>query len=97
MAKVITLVLVLRHSIETRSIITSSIMRHASDHGILYPLQHGFRTGRSCDTQLSGFINDLVSAVHDGHQIDALLMDFSKAFDKVSHGLLIRKLKHSGV
>ena len=35
--------------------------------------------------------------MHDGNQIDALLMDFSKAFDKVINGLLIRKLNHCGV
>ena len=35
--------------------------------------------------------------MHDGHQIYALLMAFSKAFGKVIHGLLIKKLNHYGV
>ena len=33
-------------------IIASSIMRHADNHNILHPLQHGFRDRRSCETQL---------------------------------------------
>ena len=32
--------------------------------------------------------------MYDGHQIDALSIAFSKVFDKVSHGLLTRKLNH---
>ena len=66
-------------------------MRHASDNGIiLYPLQHGFRTRRSCVTQILGFITDVVSAMHDDHQIDALLMGFSKVFIRLATGSLIK-------
>jgi hypothetical protein len=32
-------------------IINSHIMKHADTHNILYPLQHGFRKGLSCETQ----------------------------------------------
>jgi hypothetical protein len=30
-------------------------------------------------------------------QTDVLIMDFSKVFDKVSHNLLMHKLKHYGI
>ena len=76
-------------------IIASSIMRHADNHNILYPLQHGFRNRRSCETQLLGFVNDLINTMHAGSQTDILVMDFSKAFDKVSHPRLVTKLKYS--
>ena len=78
-------------------IIASSIMRHADNHNILYPLQHGFRDRRSCETQLLGFVNDLVNTMHTGSQTDILVMDFSKAFDKVSHPRLVTKLKYYGI
>ena len=32
-----------------------------------------------------------------GGQTDVLVMDFSKAFDKVSHGRFLHKLAHDGV
>ena len=60
-------------------------MSHADTHNILYPLQHGFHTSRSCETQLLEFIDDVTLNMENGKQTDILVMDFSKAFDKVSH------------
>ena len=48
-------------------ILTSHIMKHANDH-ILYGLQHGFRGGRSCETQLVEFINALANNMQNGGQ-----------------------------
>jgi hypothetical protein len=56
-------------------------------HRILHPLQHGFRKGLSCDTQLVEFVDDVTKNL-DSKQTDCLIMDFSKAFDKVCHSLL---------
>ena len=72
-------------------------MSHADTHNILYPLQHGFRTGRSCETQLLEFIDDVTLNMENGKQTDILVMDFSKAFDKVSHSLLLHKLHYYGI
>ena len=62
-----------------------------------YPMQHGFRRKRSCETQLLEFVDDVSSNMSSGKQTDVLVMDFSKAFDKVSHSLLIHKLNHYGI
>ena len=78
-------------------IIVKHIMKHADNHNILYPLQHGFRRGRSCETQLIEFIDDVSLNMENGKQTDILVMDFSKAFDKVSHSLLTNKLHHYGI
>ena len=40
-------------------IVTSHIMNHADNKSILYPLQHGFRSKRSCETQLVEFVEDI--------------------------------------
>ena len=40
-------------------IISSCIMSHASQHNLLYPLQHGFRNACSCETQLLEFVHDV--------------------------------------
>ena len=78
-------------------IITSHIMKHAENNNILYPLQHGFRKGRSCETQLVDFVDDLTINMSSGLQTDVIIMDFSKAFDKVHHDLLMHKLYHYGI
>ena len=72
-------------------------MKHADKYNILYELQHGFRSKLSCETQLVEFINDVTKNLDNGKQTDCLIMDFSKAFDKVSHALLIHKLHHYGI
>ena len=72
-------------------------MNHADKNSILYPLQHGFRSKRSCETQLIEIINEVTSKMSAGKQTDVLVMDFSKAFDKVSHCLLVHKLNHYGI
>jgi hypothetical protein len=78
-------------------IVTSHIMSHADRNNILYPLQHGFRSKRSCKTQLLEFVDDVSSNMSSGKQTDVLVMDFSKTFDKVSHSLLIHKINHYGI
>jgi hypothetical protein len=78
-------------------IITSNIMKHADSQKILYPFQHGFRRGLSCETQLIELIDDVTVNMDEGKQTDCLVMDFSKAFDKVSHSLLTYKLNHYGI
>jgi hypothetical protein len=75
-------------------VVTSNIMAHADRNNILNPLQHGVRKGLSCDTQMVEFVDDITKNLDSGKQIDCLIMDFSKAFDKVSHCLLVHKLGH---
>ena len=58
-------------------------MKHLDFHNILSDNQHGFRKEQSCESQLILTIQDLASGLEDGEQIDAILLDFSKAFDKV--------------
>ena len=78
-------------------VIASQIMSHGENNNFLYTLQHGFRRGRSCETQRIEFIDDLSKNLENNQQTDVLVMDFSKAFDKVCHSLLVHKLHHYGI
>jgi len=78
-------------------ILHSSIMNHLEHHKMLSDQQHGFRKNRSCETQLILSIDDVAKCVDDHGQTDAILLDFSKAFDKVSHSWLLLKLKHYSI
>jgi Reverse transcriptase (RNA-dependent DNA polymerase)/Endonuclease-reverse transcriptase len=58
--------------------------------------QHGFVHGRSTVTNLIEFISFVTKKIEAGAQIDAIYTDFSKAFDKVNHRLLLLKLSRMG-
>ena len=66
-------------------IIHSSIMRFYDNHKILHDCQHGFRSKRSCETQLIGTLQSIASKMKGKSQVDVIGLDFSKAFDKVPH------------
>ena len=83
-------------------IIVSNINKHLAFESILADCQHGFRSQRSCETQLVQFFHDLVSnldrALNRNHrQTDVIIMDFAKAFDKVPHRRLLYKLDYYGI
>ena len=73
------------------------IMKHFEKYNILVDQQHGFRKGRSCETQLSTLVNDLHRILDNRSQADLVIMDFSKAFDTVPHRRLMAKLQHVGI
>ena len=52
----------------------------------------GFVVNSVCETQLIQFILDLSNTLSEGGQVDVIVMDFSKAFDKVYHQRLLLKL-----
>ena len=58
----------------------------------IYNLQHGFVKGRSTVSQLLTVLQE-VSCILDGAgQVDVIYLDFSKAFDSVSHELILHKI-----
>lgn len=73
-------------------IIHNHISEFLETHSVLTNFQHGFRKGYSTCTQLVQTVHDFAISINNGNQTDAIFMDFSKAFDKVSHQKLLFKL-----
>ena len=59
--------------------------------------QYGFRSGRSCLTQLLHHFDDVLEALANNSDFDSIYLDYAKAFDKVDHKLLLRKLQLYGI
>ena len=75
----------------------SQIMKHLEDHNILSDNQFGFRSKHSCETQLLITVNDIAKDIDRNLQVDAAILDFSKAFDRVAHSRLLYKLNYYGI
>ena len=78
-------------------ILIRHMLRHFDDKKIISDKQHGFRKGHSCETQLITIVNDLLASADVRNRMDIAILDFSKAFDMVSHRRLMSKLDHYGI
>lgn len=69
------------------------IMRKVEKGKMLGDEQHGFRKNRSCMTALSVFTQFIHDSIDNGEIVLVVFVDLKKAFDLVSHSLLLLKLR----
>ncbi|KAK4827767.1 hypothetical protein QYF61_021512 [Mycteria americana] len=91
----VSLTLVLGNVME--QIILSAITWHVQDNQVIRPSQHGFMKGRSCLTNLISFYDKVTPSVDEEKAVDVVYRDFSKAFDTISHSILLEKLAAHGL
>ena len=56
-----------------------------------------YRAGHSCEAQLFIVTDDFAKALNNRQQVDIGILDLSKAFDRVPHARLLRKLHFYGI
>ena len=78
-------------------VLHSAIMDHLISHNLLNDSQHGFCPGRGTLSQLLYYYNSVLTELESNDQVDAIYLDFSKAFDKVDHQILLQKLEYHGI
>ena len=78
-------------------IMRKKLVAHLETNNLLCSKQHGFRSGRSCLTQLLHHFDDVLESLMSNADFDSIYLDYAKAFDKVDHRLLIKKLRLYGI
>ena len=79
------------------SIIKDKIVEHLQKFKLLNDSQHGFIKGKSCLTNLLEYLENVTKVLDEGDPLDVIYLDFAKAFDKVPHKRLIKKLEAHGI
>ena len=67
-------------------IIENSLMKHFTINNLFTINQHGFHLGHSYVTQLLKVTEDWSNIINSGASVDAIYLDFQKAFDRVPYG-----------
>ena len=78
-------------------VVRGKVQSHLDTYNLLKDSQHGFRSGRSCCTNLLSCFDYVTGKIDEGDSIDIVYLDFSKAFDKVPHAELLYKLRSHGI
>ena len=79
------------------TVIRDKMVKFLEENQIMKDSQHGFRSKRSCLTNLLDFFHDVFDNYDKCRSIDIIYLDFQKAFDKVPHKRLLDKLLTHGI
>ena len=78
-------------------ILRRHVVKFMNDNNLFNDNQHGFRSGRSCLSQLLEHFDQILDLLESGGNVDVIYLDFSKAFDKLDFKIVLRKIKAMGI
>ena len=64
---------------------------------ILYKFQFGFRKGLSTDLAIQTLVEKYYDTIKRNEYMVGIFLDLSRAFDTISHDILLRKLYNYGI
>ena len=77
-------------------VVRKHMIQYLEANSLLSDKQHGFRSNRSCLTQMLDHFDSIFEGLTHGNDTDSIYLDFAKAFDKVDTDLLLHKLSRYG-
>ena len=78
-------------------LIRDKLLDHMINNNFFSSFQHGFIPGKSCVTQLLETLDEITDAIEQGYDVDIIYLDFCKAFDKIPHRRLMKKIWAYGI
>ena len=78
-------------------VLRRELTEHLENEGLLNKTQHGFRERHSTITQILCYYDSILTLMGNGDPVDAIYLDFAKAFDKVDHQILLKKVEGLGI
>ena len=82
------------HLIKTlERVVRKELVSYLERNELMDVNQHGSRAGKSTLSQLLEHQDEILAALENGENFDSVYLDFSKAFDKCDHGILLHKIK----
>ena len=82
---------------DVEKIVHDSLYPHLFDNKLISDKQSGYRRNDSTIRQLLSITHEIYKAFDSGHEVRAVFLDISRAFDRVWHEGLIFKLRQNGV
>ena len=78
-------------------IVYKQLMAHLERHNLLFKYQFGFRPNRSTELAVTYFTDFIRKEADSGKATGAVFIDLTKAFDTISHSIMLSKLSRHGV
>ena len=78
-------------------LVKKAIVNHLEANDLISKHQHGFVNKKSCVTNLLECLDYSTKTMSEKNFIDIILLDFAKAFDKVPHRRLLKKIENYGI
>lgn len=75
----------------------SQLLHFLETNKLLNDSQFGYREKRSTQLATTLFVDDIREAAEKGKMVGAVFLDLSKAFDTISHDVILKKLRDYGV
>ena len=79
------------------AVINKQLQYHLIDNEIIHRSQAGFVPKRTTSSMLINLTDECLTNLDNGQETICVFLDIKKAFDSVSHSLLLQKLKYIGV